>query len=288
MSPVGPARAAAELALDRLGADGRSEVVRDGASLLVHRGTAVVRVRPVADRHVADREVALARRLLADDVPVTPLVGDGRPWVIDDRIVTAWRWCPPVREARSADLGALARQLRERTASAGPAGLAAFDPLGHVLDVVAGCDGPNAAFVTERALALREPFDRATADDPLGSCVVHGDLHRGNVVVSADGPLLTDLELGGWGAAGFDLAAAFVAVERYGAPAAGLARFLDAAGADPTGRPGFDALVAVYELWVTAWAVSVAHRRADWAAEAENRVATLRGDVPDPAPWRLS
>lgn len=276
----------ARLALHRLAATGPDEVIRDGASLLVRRGAVVVRVRPAAERHIADREVALGRRLRSDDVPVTPLVGDLQPWEIDGQVVTAWRWCPAVRPARSADLGALAGRLQAATAAGGPGDLTPFDPLAHVTEVVAGCDGADAVFVRDRVAALTEPFATAAADDPAGSCVVHGDLHRGNVVVAADGPLLTDLELGGWGPAGYDTAAAVVAVRRYGAPPDGLDRFLAAAGHDPRPWPGFEAMVAVTELWVTAWAVSVAHRNPEWAAEASRRVATLRDGAQHR--WRLS
>src|SRR5690606_11929453 len=180
----------AEAALYRLATSGPLEVVREGASLLVHRGDVVVRVRAEGHRHIAEREVALARRLMGDGVPVTPLVGDAQPWTMDGWVVTAWRWCTPVRPARSADLGQLARELRDRTPDGGAGDLGDFDPLAHVLDVVADCDGPESAFVRGRARALRDRFDQATAEDPLGSCVVHGVLHRGNVVVSADGPLL--------------------------------------------------------------------------------------------------
>lgn len=266
----------ARLALYRLGATGPVEVVRDGGSLLVHQGDVVVRVRPEEGRTVAEREVAIAHRLMADRVPVTPLIGDLQPWSIEGQVITGWRWCPGVRPARSADLGLLAGALRTATAAVGIGELTPFDPLAHILDVVGEDDRPSAQFVRERVTALTDPFAEAVDDDPLGSCVVHGDLHRENVVVTADGPLLTDLELGGWGPASYDTAAAVVAVRRYGAPADGLDRFLAASGADPRSWPGFEVMVAVSELWVAAWAVSVSHLRSDWAAEADLRVANLR------------
>ena len=275
----------ARLALYRLGATGPVEVVRDGASLLVHQGDVVVRVRPEDGRTVAEREVALAHRLMADRVPVTPLLGDLQPWSIEGHVVTGWRWCPGVRPARSADLGALAGALRSATAAGGAGELTQFDPLGHVLDVVGDDDRPSACFVREQVAALAEPFAAAADTDPLGSCVVHGDLHRENVVVAAEGPLLTDLELGGWGPASYDTAAAVVAVRRYGAPGDGLDRFLTASAADPRSWTGFDVMVAVSELWVAAWAISVAHLRADWAAEADLRVASLRDG--SEATWHL-
>jgi len=280
-----PRHRAARVALDELTGAGTDTVIRDGASLLVRRGDVVVRARPAAERHVAERELALALRLVADAVPVTPPVLD-RVLAVDGQVLTSWRWCEPVRSARSADLGLLAGHLR-RCAAGGPGGLAAFDPLGHIAEVVADAgDGPDARWVRRRVEELRAPYAAAAADDPLGATVVHGDLHRGNVVVAAEGPLLTDLELGGWGPASYDAAAPVVAVRRYGAPTDGLGRFLDGLGVDPTGAPGFATFVDTYELWVTAWAVGVAPRDPAWAAEATRRVAALR-DGADHR-WQLS
>ncbi|MBX3313065.1 MAG: phosphotransferase [Actinobacteria bacterium] len=274
-----------------MGAIGQEEVVRDGAALLVRRGDVVIRVRPDDEVTVAQRELDLARRLLADGVPVVEPVPDAAGGTglrrADGFVATAWWWVRVDRSATPADLGALAGRLRTETAARGPGGLDPFDPIAHILTVVGDCgDDADVCFVRDRAEELRGPFGRAAAEDPLGASVVHGDLHAGNVVVGEDGPRLLDLELGGWGPASYDTAPAVVAVRHYGATTEGLVAFLDASGANPTGWPGFETLVEAYELWVTAWAVSVAHRRADWAAEAARRVATLRDGAEHR--WRLS
>jgi aminoglycoside phosphotransferase (APT) family kinase protein len=150
-----------------------------------------------------------------------------------------------------------------------------------IVDAVAhlAAGDPEAAFVRDRAAALAEPFADAAAGDPLGHALVHGDLHGDNVVVGPAGPLLTDLELSGVGPAGYDAAPAALAVRRYGHDPETLATFLEAFGADPRGWAGFATYVAVYELWVTAWAVGVRDQDPSWAAEASRRVATLRDDT---------
>ena len=124
-------------------------------------------------------------------------------------------------------------------------------------------------------LGRLEAVQRSGAD-PLGRAVVHADLHRGNVVWSSAGPLLTDLELAGSGPPSYDAVPTVVATRRYGAPPVDLVEFLRGFGPDPTAWEGFEHLVAVYELWVTAWAVGNGHRDPAWAAEARRRVATLR------------
>lgn len=260
------------------GVSGVDEIVRDGAALLLRRGEVLLRIRPRAGEAVAEREVAIARRLAAAGVPITPLLEDA---VVerDGVFVTIWRWVDASRPATVEDLGRLARMLRERLTEGDGASVPRFDPLGHVRDLVAGLSSPGAAWIRSRAMELEGAFQAASEADPLGSTIVHGDLHTGNVVVGDDGPMLTDLEMAGWGPASHDAAPAVMDVRRYGEPADSLRRFLDAFGADPTGDAHFETHVMIQELWVTAWAVAVAHRRVEWATEAERRIATLRDDA---------
>ncbi len=288
-----PRRDAADAVLARLlgpeasARAGAAEVVRDGAALLVRQGDVLVRVRPPEGRPVAEREVQLARVLDALQVPTTALIEPGdQPWDVDGHVITAWRWETGGTRVSPGDLGFLALVLRQQTAVAGAA-VPVFDPLAAIVDAVAHlpADDPEAVFVRERAADLLGDWDEAAASDPLGRAIVHGDLHRQNVVPGPHGPLLTDLELSGGGPSAYDAAPAVVAVSRYGAPARGLDDFLAAFGDDPRGRPQFDVFVAVYELWVTAWAVGVRHQDPTWASEASRRVATLRDGLAEP--WTL-
>lgn len=122
--------------------------------------------------------------------------------------------------------------------------------------------------------------------DPAGVAIVHGDLHRDNVVAGPAGPLLTDLELAGAGPPSYDAAPAVVAVERYGADPATLDAFVTALGQDPREWTGFGTCVSVYELWVTAWAVGVRRPVSpELAAEATRRVTSLV--LHDHEPWHL-
>ena len=290
---------AAERVLDRLvaarplssrgSAHYATEIVRDGAALVVRRGPVLVRVRPSTEqsRATARREVRVASLLDSLGVPVTPLVEPAdQPWAVAGDVVTAWSWVERSTPTDAFDLGLLARTLRERTVVAAGS-VPVFDPLAAVVDAVAGlpADDPEAGFVRGRARELVEPYRSAVAADPLGRSVVHGDLHRGNVVDGPGGPLLTDLELAGEGGASFDAAPSVVAVTRYGADPADLDLFLAGFAFDPRPWSGFATYQAVYELWVTAWAVGVRHREPAWAAEATRRVQTLRDGAAHT--WRL-
>lgn len=276
-------------ALERLAGDGDApgadaiEIVRDGAALLLRRGDVLVRVRPESDAAVAEREVHLAVALAQAGVAVTDLVEPSlQPLHDGGSVITAWRWVEGDGVVGPAELGRLARSLRELTADV-VLTVPVFDPIEAVLGAVAHLpdDDAEAAFVRTRAAALAGPWADAAVADPLGRAVVHGDLHAGNVIPAPGGVLLTDLELAGAGPSSYDAAPAVVAVARYGADEAALEAFLGGFGADPRHWSGFATFVSVYELWVTAWAVGVRHQDPTWAEEASRRVATLRDGARD-------
>jgi hypothetical protein len=281
-------RAALEV-LDRVNtSDSPATVVREGLSLLVRQDDVLVRVRPRAAEPVAAREVEVARALLAAEVPVTALVGGrGQPWLAAGCVVTAWRWIETTGPATPAHLGRLARDLRERTVGGHVFDVPRFEPLTAIRNAVATAPigDPQGDFVRLRAQELSGAWAAIADRDPVGTAVVHGDLHADNVLLTADGPLLTDLELAGAGPPSYDTAPAVVRVQRYGADPSTLDAFLEAQEHDPRSWPGFATCLAVYELWVTAWAVGVRDRSPELAAEAAVRIGSLRDQSGEP--WRL-
>lgn len=263
-------------------------VIREGLSLLVRKGDALVRSRVRSQEPVAAREVEVARALAEAGVPAAHLYGTGsQPWVIDASVVTAWEWIDVVGTASPTHLGALAAVLRERTVDTYAYDVARFDPLSAIRNAVAGVPlgDEQGDFVRTRAHELAADWARIADRDPLGTGIVHGDLHADNVLLTSDGPVLTDLELAGAGPCSYDTAPAVVMVERYGADPSTLTEFLAAQGHDPRGWSGFATCLAVYELWVTAWAVGVRHRSPRLAEEAATRVSCLRDQSCEP--WHL-
>lgn len=268
-----------------------AEVIRDGLSLLVRRGDLVVRTRPSRERSTAEREVAVARALAAAGVPAIALAeGPPQPFESHGLVTTAWRWVESAPEAEpvsTGTLGELASVLDRRTTTVAHT-LVPIDPLGAAsgaLDQVEVQDR-QVQRVRDRLLELTPPWNRLLADKSGGHVLVHGDLHRDNVVPGPQGPLLADLELAGSGPRNYDAVPTVVAGRRYDLAEEEVARFLDAFGRDPRGTEAFELEIAVYEAWVTAWAVGVRDRSAAWAEEATRRVACL--DTEDNcAPWRL-
>ena len=229
-------------------------------------------------------------------VPAVTLAGPGhQPVTTGAGPVTVWRWEPPVGAAVGPrEIGRAARRLHDATRSAAGAGIPDDLPRHSPLPVVAA-ELDRAALLGATAAAdlriLRQHTERliaawpAPGDDPLGAAVVHGDLHRGNVVPGRLGPVLADLELAGWGAASADVVPQVVAVRRYGADPADLDAFLAGYGADPGDWPGLDVLAEAYELWVTVWAV--VNRTASSRAEREAEVRLQRWRSGSSPVWSL-
>ena len=266
-------------------AEADAGVWRAGSAVLVGlpEVPALARVDELSRAVDAARQVAVARALATAGVPAVRLMGpESQPVATPVGSVTVWRWEPPTGPpVGPREIGRVARLLHDRTRARPVADLPRHDPL---TTVAAELDRAAAAGVTSagdldllrgevRRLAAAWPDP---ADDPLGATVVHGDLHRANVVPGRGGPVLADLELAGWGPASADVAPQVVAVRRYGADPAGLEDFLAAYGADPRGWEGLEVLVEAYELWVTAWAVGNRAASVRTDAEAEVRVTRWR------------
>ena len=140
-----------------------------------------------------------------------------------------------------------------------------------------------------RSHALRASVERwyplilATRDEP--GVVCHGDVHPGNVLPTADGPVLLDWDLLCRGPAAWDHGPLMTWTERWGGEPGIYERFAEGYGtslrADPLGE-------AVAELrLVAATLMRVRAGAADplAAAEAQRRLRWWRGD-PDAPTWQ--
>jgi hypothetical protein len=289
-------------ALDAVVAVGRAHgldvtgvgIWRAGSAVLVGLPAvpALARVDEPARAGDARRQVRVAEVLAQRAVPAVHVTGPGsQPVETAAGAVTIWAWEPPVGPLIGARvLGRVARFLHDRTRDLGSGSVAPHDPLVTVRAELARAAGAGATAADDLA-RLRAAADRLEvtwpdpADDPLGAAIVHGDLHRSNVVAGRAGPVLADLELAGWGPASADIAPTVVAVRRYGADPAALDGFLDGYGSDPRGWPGLEILVEAYELWVTVWAVANRAASPRSEREAEARLQRWRGG--DTPRWTL-
>jgi hypothetical protein len=272
-------------------------VFRSATSILVGLPAARVlgRLDDPARPDSAQRQVIVARALATSDVPAVRLadgIDQPVPTAVGD--ITFWRYeGVESRAPGAASVARLARTLHDAFRSPRP-GLPVLDPLVAIDDQLrraeAGGDTEpgHLALLGDHVARLRPRWETTIEDDPAGTTLVHGDLHRHNVLLTASGPVLADLELAGTGPASYDLVPALVAVDRYGAPADDYDRFASAYGFDVRTWDGCAVLTEVYELWVTAWAVANRATSERHDEEAERRLARwLDPDHPQPVPWSL-
>jgi len=201
-------------------------VLRCSSSTLVTlpQAKAVARLFPQRRAATARREIDVAVILRAAGVPAARLVGSGdQPVATGCGPVTFWGWLTPVdAPVTAATLGALARRLHHATA--GRTALRPADPLGAaraLLDepqAIRRCEPRDLRLLHTVLDRYSEAWADVVAADPLGQAVIHADLHSDNVVSTASGPYLVDLELAGTGPCSYDLAPLAVATRRYGAP----------------------------------------------------------------------
>jgi hypothetical protein len=140
-------------------------------------------------------------------------------------------------------------------------------------------------------LGIEETIDRHRDWQSFGGQVVcHGDVHPGNVIMSADGPVLIDWDLLCWAPPGWDHGPMLTWADRWSGPSSGASSgaeyeaFAEGYGRSLAGDP---AAVAFAELrLVAATLMRLAAGMANPAAmpEAQLRLRYWRGD-PDAPAW---
>jgi Ser/Thr protein kinase RdoA (MazF antagonist) len=118
-------------------------------------------------------------------------------------------------------------------------------------------------------------------DDAL---VCHGDVHPGNVMMTADGPALIDWDLLCWAPAGWDHGPLMTWHERWGGAVGEYDAFASGYGASLRDDPTTEALAELRLVAATLMRLKAARRDPSARPEADRRLAYWRGD-PDAPPW---
>jgi len=199
--------------------------------------------------------------------------------LVGDAAVTLWRRLRSVEAPRLEVLGRSVRAFHEATRGALPADAKALDPFARIrsdLDWPTSWSGSRESEALWRRLeTLEREWPSATREDPLGTVLVHGDVHADNALVTEEGPVLIDLEDAGIGPASWDFVPQAVGVRHYGVPPERYREFVGGYGAEPGEWPGLDLMCQVYELRNTAWAMRCGADSPRLAAEATIRVEGL-------------
>lgn len=160
--------------------------------------------------------------------------------------------------------------------------LAWWDFAARFGDVVDLLDDPEVAALrraVEQSAGWRDRFAAA----PLVLC--HGDVHPGNVVQAADGPVLVDWDLIGLAPCGWDHAALLKWEDRWDGEPGLYRRFARGYGADLSGEPLTVELAHLRLLAATLMRVRAGRTDPAAAAEARRRLRWWVGDPAAPR-WR--
>lgn len=284
--PVTDIAAAQIAALEAADHWGLSEpiVLRAGMNVISTCHDVVLRVgRPSVDAMLA---LELARCWRDAGLAVPQPVRDDVV-VVGDLSVTCWERVESTGEPVDwRSVGAMIRRVHETPASSLPARLplpspAAFpwwdfdtlvDEVGDHIDPAA-LEGLVAAIDRHRGWASAH-----------GSVVCHGDVHPGNVIMSADGPVLLDWDLLCWAPPGWDHAPMMTLASRWGGQPGEYEEFAAGYGRSFVGEPAADAFAELRLVAATLMRLVAARTNPVAAPEAQLRLAYWRGD-PDAPGW---
>ncbi|MEU4604040.1 aminoglycoside phosphotransferase family protein [Kribbella sp. NPDC023972] len=246
----------------------------------------VVRIGRSGQVTAAEKEVAVSRWLASVGVRAVEALADvDQPIVIDGSPVTFWRELPEHRHGTPPEVAAVLKRLH---ASSLPTD---FDlpPLAPFVRLSERIDGATTLNEGDRAWLRRQlaKLTKAFVDLPAGlpRSAIHGDAWAGNVVLTADGPVLLDLERFALGPPEWDLVSTAVRLSTFGTiTAKEYEAFTTAYGHDVLEWNGFEVLRDIRELRVTCYAAQRASEQPSLRGEAALRVACLRG-MRGPRPW---
>ncbi|MEL6891053.1 MAG: aminoglycoside phosphotransferase family protein [Actinomycetota bacterium] len=261
-------------------------VLRIGMNAIYRCDDVVLRVSsPTAPATVA---IELAELLRDHGVPVPP-PARSEPIVVDELTVTAWPFLAAVDAPIDwATVGHHVRRVHQLAASDLPPELPTPSPVDF-----AWWDFDRLLTETSVRLdAAAEAGLEATIDRHRGwntfeahdTVVCHGDVHPGNVVQTADGPVLIDWDLLCLAPAGWDHAPLITITERWGAPEGVYEAFASGYGASMRSDRWAADFAELRLVAATLMRVKASLRdEAAWP-EAERRLRHWRGD-PDAPRW---
>lgn len=287
--PVGDAADAdafAATAAERLGLDA-PQLLRIGMNALYACGDVILRVgRPSVD---AGEAIALARRLLELGIAVPEPAAD-EVVVAGGLAATCWQRVATVEVPIDwVGVGRVVRRVHELGPDDVPAGYPVPSPVTFpwwdfdaILDEVAG-DLDATAFAGLDSAIERHRDWVVLAD--TGAVVCHGDVHPGNVVMSADGPVLLDWDLLCVAHPAWDHAMLLTLAERWGGDPVVYPAFAEGYGRSFAGDEVARAFSTMRNVAATLMRVRAARVDPAAAAEAERRLRYWRGESDAPQ-WR--
>ncbi|MGH3736443.1 MAG: phosphotransferase family protein [Micromonosporaceae bacterium] len=255
-------------------------LLRRHATAVYHlpRADAVARIASTGHLDPSRLSVQLTRWLLAKGFPATAPLDVDQPVVVEDSVVTFWRYypqdnreLPPVRE--------LARILRQlHTLGPPPLPLPAYEPLNGFMRELAThgrtvLSAEEYKFLQRRADELLDAYRGLESN--LGYGLIHGDPRTGNLLWDGEDVVLGDWDSVSHGPRELDLIITYQGV-RYGRSADTLDEFAAIYGWDIRSWPGHDTLRDLRDLHTLSAPLRLARHRTDVAEELHHRLKGLR------------
>jgi aminoglycoside phosphotransferase (APT) family kinase protein len=243
----------------------------------------VARIARPGQQAATAKEVRVAQWMAEHDIlAVRPVT---EPVIIGDRAVTIWHELPSHRPGRYVDVATALRRLHALTPPEWIPPLAPFVRTAARIEHATTLTDDDRSWLTSHLTNLER---RYTTELPAGlpHAVIHGDAYGGNIVIVRDTGTATmlDLERVAVGPPEWDLTSTAVHLGFEWINRDDYAKFCQAYGRDVTGWDGYELLRDIRELRITTWIAQLAVDQPRYRDEANNRVASLRGQN-GPRPW---
>jgi aminoglycoside phosphotransferase (APT) family kinase protein len=228
--------------------------------------------------------IEVTQWLRAQGFPAIEPVSMDQPVVVAGYVATFWQYVP-AREEPSRDVTSLGQLVRAlHSLPPPPIALAAAEPLGSLRTDIRQTSALSPAqrdWVLARADELES--QAASKDWVLGTGLLHGDAHVGNLLHSPGGPVLCDWDSVSHGPREMDLVPTSM-WWRYGRPRAEWEEFCAAYHVSPSEIPGLSLLQRMRELQAIAAYIRNAEDPG-FRAELIRRVTSLQADD-HATPWQ--
>jgi hypothetical protein len=261
------------------------ELLRVGMNAIYRAGAEVLRVgHPTV---TGDAAIRLARCLSGAGIPVVEPTRDD-VFVDDGFTVTCWQHLDVLDSPIDwPEVGRIVRRVHLLDPARLPADYPIPSPRSFAWWDFESLLAELASRIDDAALrGLRAAIDRHprwwAGDDPV---ICHGDVHPGNVVMVASGPVLIDWDLMCRAPIGWDHGPLMTWAQRWGGDPEGYPRFAAGYGADLRRDPAAQALAELRLVAATLLRVRAAAADPRAGDEVERRLRYWRGD-PDAPAWR--
>lgn len=275
-------------ACQQLGIDqDQARLIRAGENTLYRLpGSVVARVTREGQTEIARKETRVSRWLREAGVPVVEVVPDiAQPMEVDGRSITFWRELPDHSEGSVEQVADILRQihlLRPPPELELPP-LAPFVRLEQRIGEALVLENDDRDWLLAHLEQLKESYQSLSAGLP--SSAVHGDAWGGNIVATATGPVVLDLERFAYGPPEWDLASIAVDHFTFGSLSKQQwATFCERYGYDVTAWAGYAVLRDARELRKVTFAAQMAAQHPGLNEQARYRLSCIRGER-GPRPW---